>query len=337
MQCRSPAGSEESAREIFKRHVGPSVDRYYVDVLGNFIGKLNEKGERRTALIGGMDENGLMITHITPQGFIYFESIAPMDVSALVGHKVCISTDNDSVVGVIAKNMLQRNRDTDRSRLQDSSAYWIDIGVRSKDEALSRVKLGDIATFYENFSILNGSFAIGRSFDGKLGAYAAGEAVRRLARFKGRLLGGVDLIASCHRKLGSRGAKVAAWECQPQVAISIDAGYATDTPGVDNRIWGEVNLGGGPIIYRGAQSNDEVFSRLVATAKKFGIKHQISATGYPLKSDSSVAQLERGGCLTAALGIPVRQVNTPLEITALEDTELCIKLLTHYAIETQKA
>ena len=44
---------------------------------------------------------------------------------------------------------------------------WIDIGAKDRDEALSRITIGDAAVYDHGFEMLNGTMATSRAFDDK--------------------------------------------------------------------------------------------------------------------------------------------------------------------------
>ena len=61
---------------------------------------------------------------------------------------------------------------------------WIDIGAKSKEEAMERVTIGDAAVYTHGLENLHGSLVVSRAFDDKSGAYAVNEALLRLKRAK---------------------------------------------------------------------------------------------------------------------------------------------------------
>ena len=63
---------------------------------------------------------------------------------------------------------------------------WIDIGAKSKEEALERVTIGDAAVYTHGLESLYGPLVVSRAFDDKSGAYAVNEALLRLKKERNR-------------------------------------------------------------------------------------------------------------------------------------------------------
>lgn len=335
LHARSPSGYESEAQAVFDRHVKPAADDYRNDALGNRIATLNPKGDPVLMLAGHMDELGLIITYVNKDGFLYFDTVGGHDLSVISGRRVIIQTENGPVVGVTGKRAIHLMDDEDRKRVPKKHEIWIDIGVRSKKEALERVAIGDVATYDHELQLINGSVGTARAFDNKVGAYIVGETLRRLSKEK-KLAAKIVSVATSQEEIGVRGATTAAYSVNPHLAVAIDVGHATDHPDCDNRRFGETKLGGGPIICRGANINPKIYQKLVAAAKKAGVPYQLEADPRPTGTDARAIQMGRGGVATGLLSIPLRYMHTPSEVVDLEDVERCIKLLVEFARALKK-
>ncbi len=73
--------------------------------------------------------------------------------------------------------------EADRKKVPEIE-IWIDIGARTKAEALERISMGDSVTYDHEFELIHGSIGAARAFDSKVGAYVVGETLIRLARRK---------------------------------------------------------------------------------------------------------------------------------------------------------
>lgn len=330
LHARSPSGYEYEAQEVFDRHVKPAADSYSGDPLGNRIATLNPKGDPVLMLAGHIDELGLIITYINKDGFIYFDTVGGHDLSVISGRRVIIQTANGLVKGVTGKRAIHLMDEEERKKVPKKHEIWIDIGVRSKKEALDRVSIGDVATYDHEFELFNGSIGTARAFDDKVGAYIVGETLIRLAQEK-RLAARVVAVATAQEEIGVRGATTSAYSVNPHIAVAIDVGHATDHPDCDNRKFGETKLGGGPIICRGANINPKIYQKLVAAAKKADIPYQLEADPRPTGTDARAIQMGRGGVATGLVSIPLRYMHTPSEVVDLEDVERCVQLLVEFA------
>ncbi|MFZ5494966.1 MAG: M42 family metallopeptidase [Verrucomicrobiota bacterium] len=331
LKAKSPSGAEAQAQAVYDRYVKPHADTYADDALGNRLASLNPNGSPVLMLAGHMDELGLIITFVNKDGFLYFDTIGGHDLSIISGRRVIIQTARGAVKGVTGKRAIHLMDEEDRKKVPKKHEIWIDIGAKTKAEALQRVALGDVATYDHEFELLNGSIGTARAFDNKVGAYVVGETLIRLAKDKSKLNAKVVSVATTQEEIGTRGAQTSAFAVDPHVALIVDVGHATDHPDCDQRKFGETKLGGGPIICRGPNINPKVFDRLVAVAKKLKIPYQIEADPRPTGTDARAIQMARGGVACGLVSIPLRYMHTPSEIADLQDVEDCVKLFAAFA------
>ncbi|HVU32300.1 MAG TPA: M20/M25/M40 family metallo-hydrolase [Opitutaceae bacterium] len=336
LHSRSPSGAEGEAQAVFDRYVKSAADAYADDALGNRIATLNPKGDPVLMLAGHIDELGLIITYVNKEGFLYFDTIGGHDLSVISGRRVIIQTANGPVKGVTGKRAIHLMDEDDRKKVPKKHEIWIDIGARTKAEALDRVSIGDVATYDHELELIHGSIGTARAFDNKVGAYVVGETLIRLAKEK-RLAARVVSVATAQEEIGVRGATTSAYAVNPHLAVAVDVGHATDHPDCDNRKYGETRLGGGPIICRGPNINPKMYGWLVAAARKAKIPYQLEADPRPTGTDARAIQMGRGGVATGLVSIPLRYMHTPSELVDLEDVERCVQLLVEFSRGLQAA
>ena len=331
LHARSPSGFETEAQAVFDRYVKPAADSYANDALGNRIATLNPGGDPVLMLAGHIDELGLMITYVNKDGFLYFETIGGHDRTVISGRRVIIQTAAGLVKGVTGKRAVHLMDEADRKKTPEIHEIWIDIGASSKKEALGRVAIGDVATYDHEFELIHGSIGVARAFDDKAGAYVIGETLIRLAKENRKLAAKVVAVATVQEEIGTRGATTAAYAVNPHFAIAVDVGHATDHPDCDNRKFGEIKLGGGPIICRGPNINPKIYDRLIRAAKRLRIAHQVEGDPRPTGTDARALQMGRGGVATGLVSVPLRYMHTPSEVVDLQDIENCVRLLVEFA------
>ena len=310
LHARSPSGHEYEAQAVFDRHVKPAADAYVNDALGNRCATLNPDGDPTLMLAGHIDELGLLITYVNKDGFIYFDTLGGHDRTVISGRRVVILTEKGPVKGVTGKRAIHLMDEADRKKVPEIHEIWIDIGARSKKEALARVAIGDVATYDQEFELIHGSIGAARAFDDKLGAYIVGETLIRLSRERKRPAAKIVAVGTVQEEVGVRGAIASGYAVDPHIAIAVDVGHATDHPDCDNRKFGETKLGGGPIICRGPNINPKVCERLVRAARKLGIAHQFEGDPRPTGTDARAMQIARAGVATGLLSIPLRYMHT---------------------------
>ena len=314
LAARSPSGDEAESQAVFDRYVKPAADTYQKDAMGNRIGRLNPSGDPVVMLAGHLDELGLIITYVDANGFLYFNTIGGHDNSIISGRRVIIRTGAGTVKGVTGKRAIHLMDADDRKKVPEIHQMWIDIGAESKADALSRVRIGDTATYDHDFELIHGSIGTARAFDNKVGAYIVGETLIRLSARKKKTTAQVAAVGTAQEEIGVRGATTSSFAVNPHVAIAVDVGHATDHPDCDKRKFGEFVLGGGPVICRGPNINPLVFDRLVSAAKKAEVPYQIEADPRPTGTDARAIQITRGGVATGLMSVPLRYMHTPSEL-----------------------
>jgi putative aminopeptidase FrvX len=327
LNARSPSGYEGEAQSVVDRYLEAAADEYGKDPLGNRIATLNPGGDPTLLLTGHMDELGLMINYVDDKGFLFFETVGGIDLQTISGRRVSILTKDGVVRGITGRRAIHLLNAEERKKIPEIQNLWIDIGAKSKEEALKRVRIGDVGVYDHTFEPFHGSLGVARAFDNKSGCYAVCEALRRLSAERDGLAAKVVSVATAQEEIGCRGARTIANRVPADFAIAVDVGHATDHPECDNRRFGEFKLGGGPIITRGANVTPPFFDRIVGVAEELKIPYQIEASPRPTATDGRELQMGAGGVATAVISIPLRYMHTPSEIVDLEDVENTVRLL----------
>ncbi len=332
METISPSGYEREAALVWTEEAKTFADKVWVDAHGNAFAVVNQGGSPRVMLAGHMDEIGLMVTHIDDKGFLYFTTIGGWDPQILQGQRVWVRTREGRVPGVIGKKPIHLLKDEAREKATKVEDMWIDIGAKSKEEAEKLVQIGDPVVLAYDFEELRNGLAMARGFDDKAGAFVVLEAARLLAQLN--LKAEVYAVATVQEEVGLRGARTSAFAIDPKVGIAVDVEFATDFPTMDSekKKLGEVQLGKGPVIVRGANISPKVFELLASVAKEREIPHQFVGAPGGTGTDANVIQLTRAGVATGLLGVPNRYMHSPCEIVSLSDLENTAKLIA-YAVE----
>src|SRR6202789_2714365 len=196
LHARSPSGYEAEAQAVFDQYVKPAADLYTGDALGNRIATLNPSGDPTLMMAGHLDELGLIVTYVNKDGFIYFDTIGGHDRTVISGRRVVIQTANGTVKGVTGKRAIHLMDEADRKKGREIHELWIDIGARTKKEALERISIGDAATYDHEFELIHGTIGTARAFDNKVGAYIVGETLIRLSADRKKLAARVVSVAT---------------------------------------------------------------------------------------------------------------------------------------------
>jgi len=320
-----PSGYEQTVRAVFLHYVEQYADEVRTDVLGNAIAVRNPSGRPRILLAGHIDEIGFQIRSVSDEGMLYFGTIGGHDPSVAAGQRVVIHTANGPVPGVLGRKAVHILEPEERDKVPKIKDMWIDIGAKSKEDALARVQIGDSATYDTRFLQLTDDLCMARSFDDKVGAFAVAEVLRLL--HGSNIEAAIYAVATVQEEIGLRGATTSTFAVNPDVGIAVDVGHSTDYPGSDKRVGGDVKLGGGPMIARGAHVHPKVFERLREAAVERGIPYVVEAVSAGTGTDADAIQLSRAGVAAGVVSIPLRYMHTPSEILSLTDVENTALLL----------
>ncbi len=324
----SPSGYEMRAAEVYRKYTSKFADEVYTDVLGNTYAVLNPSAKRKIMLAGHMDEIGLAIHYISDEGLCYFQGIGGHDSVIPIGQRVWVHTGAGRMVpGVIGRKAIHLLTQDERTKKPELHDLWIDIGARTRDEALKKISLGDVATYQWEFQSLGGDVATARGFDNKMGSFIVAEALRLVAESKSSKTVGVVAVATVQEEIGLRGARTAAAALGAEVGIAVDVTHATDYPSVDKRKDGDLKMGAGPVVCRGANVNHVVYQMIVDAAREDKIAYQVEVEPGGTGTDANAMQIAGPGMATGLLGVPIRYMHTPVEMLNLKDVENCAKLM----------
>jgi len=297
------------------------------DVMGSSWARVKGTGGGPTlAIVGHIDEIGLIVTHIDDKGFLRFSGVGGWDPQILVGQRVEVATRDGVVPGVIGKKPIHLLKDDERKKVAELKDLHIDIGANDADEARGLVRIGDVAVISgEPLDLPNGR-AASRSMDNRLGCYVAYEAARLVAG-AGGAPGDVVAVAAVQEETTFGGAATTAFSLKPDLAIVVDVTHATDAPGIDVNELGAHPFGSGPVIERGSNLNPKVFELLYDTAEAEGIPYTVAASGRHTGTDADAMHLAAGGVPCGLIGLPLRYMHSPVEMVDLADIQNSARLI----------
>ncbi|MBP5585320.1 MAG: M42 family metallopeptidase [Lentisphaeria bacterium] len=325
MTC-GPSGFEFEQAKVYRDYLRPFAHDVRTDVLGNTIARLNPDAKFQFMLSGHYDEIGFQVVSVMPQGLISFRPVGGIDPLTLPSSGVEILTEKGHIPGVIGRKPIHLQSVEERKTVPKVDDLWIDIGAPDRETAEKLVKVGDPITFSRNFEMLSDTVVHSKSMDDKIGAFVIAEAFRQLSKRKIKV--GVACVGTVQEELGLRGAITGAFGVNPDAAIAVDVGFATDVPGIKPELLGDIKLGGGAELQRNADNNPPLLNRILKAAAKKKIPYQIT-TGHRATggTDTAAIQMTRGGVATALISIPNRYMHTPAEICDLRDVESAVALI----------
>jgi endoglucanase len=330
-----PSGYETEAVAVWRRAAEGFTSDVRVDVVGNCTARVAGTGDGpRLAVIGHIDEIGLIVRHIDDQGYLWFTEVGGWDPLILIGQRVEVLTRDGRLPGVIGRKAIHLLRKEEREKVPELRDLHIDIGAADGDEARALVALGDVAVVDVEPMLLPSRRVVSRALDNRVGAYVALETVRLVAE-AGGAPGEVIAVAAAQEETMLAGAMTAVFGLEPDIAIVLDVTHASDVPGADEREVGTHALGSGPVIQRGSMLHPKLFEMLRDTAEAEGIPVTVRAIGRRSGTDADAVALTRAGIPTSLVEVPLRYMHSPVEIIQLEDVEAAARLLAAFAQRLQ--
>lgn len=323
-----PSGYETAPARIWRDEAATFADEVTHDVLGNSYARLRNDGAPVVVIEGHIDEIGLLITHIDEEGYLWFDQIGGWDAQVLVGQRIRISGNDGDVFGVIGRKASHILQPEDREKAVKIKDLWIDIAAADRADALRRVNIGDPAVVHVDFLHLTDDICVSRSMDNRVGAFVALEAARILAAKRPAV--DVYAIAATQEEITFAGAYTSTFITAPTVAIAIDVTHSTDYPGADKKRDGEVKIGGGPVLTRGAVGNPVVFRGLRDAAARLGLELPVQASARTSGTDADAMIHTGRGTATGVVSIPNRYMHSPNEVISLTDLENAAKVIAEF-------
>ncbi len=315
---------EKEIRDLIREEIKDNVDEIYTDKMGNLIAcKGKEKDGQKVMLAAHMDEVGLMITEITSDGLLKFQSVGGIDKRVLVSKPVLVG--EDKMAGVIGAKAIHLQKKSERDKPIDFDNLYIDIGVNSKKEAEKYVELGDVAVFSSEYEELGNGRVIGKAFDDRVGCSIIAE----LTEYDFDMP--VFYVFTVQEEVGLRGAGVAAFDIAPDIALVLEGTTAADVPENKEHRY-STSVGKGPaltLMDRTVIADKNILTGLIEVAEDNGIDYQFRRTDVG-GNDAGAISLSREGVPSAVISLPCRYIHSPLSLIDLDDYSKMSRLVKLY-------
>ena len=189
----------------------------------------------------------------------------------------------------------------------------------------SKVNIGDRATFATEYRRLGPSIRA-KALDDRLGVLNLVELIKHAPA-------NIDLMAAftVQEEVGLRGAMVAAYAFDPDLAMALDCTPAYDLPDWDGEENTRYNtrLDYGPALYvadRATLSDPRLIRHFVRTAERHEIPYQIRQPGGG-GTDAGAIHKQRGGIPSLSISVPGRYMHTAASIIRISDWQHTLNLL----------
>lgn len=317
------SGNEGEVRKIVVDELRAYSDQIKVDTLGNVLVTKIGSGENRLRVMldAHMDEVGFILVSDEGDGTFGFRAVGGIDPRHLPGKPVLVGQEH--VPGVIGIKPIHLAGEDEIKRKPSVDSLRIDLGPGG------RANPGDWVTFATKFKQV-GPSVMAKAIDDRIGVATLIELVRHAPA-------NIDLLAAftVQEEIGLRGAKVAAYAFEPDLAIAIDSTPAHDMPSHDSSespfYNTKLGLGSAIYVYNFATIDDPRLVRfLKETAEIEAIPYQIRQPGGG-GTDAGAIQRTREGIPVVSVSVPHRYAHAPISIARVDDWKNTLKLL-HVAL-----
>jgi len=315
------SGDESEVREMIRKKVTPLADEIKADAMGNLlvIKHARKTNALRVMVDAHMDEVGFMIVDQDGDGLFEFVQVGGGDERQFISKAVVVG--KEKLPGVIGFKPIHLTPKNERDSKIPLDSLRIDLGPAGKDKA----RRGDFAAYATRFS-RSGDTIFAKVLDDRLGCATLIELLRTAPAE-------IELLTSfsAQEEIGLRGAKVAAYDFEPQIVIAVDSTPAYDFPRPDGNQNTQYNckIGSGPAIYladRGTLSDPRLVRFISRTAEENGIPYQFRQPGGG-GTNAGALHLTRSGIPAVSVSIPGRYAHTPIMMASVTDWQNTVSLL----------
>lgn len=321
-----PSGCEDEVRRLLARELRDKVDDLQTDAMGNLIAFKKGTGPEprlKVMVDAHTDEVGLMITRIEKNGLLGFRAVGGVDARLLMAKGVVVGEKR--LPGVIIAPPIHLTKPEQRKQIVKIEQMVIDIGASSADAAKGLVKIGEYAAFDTRFEVLDegGLRTVkGKAFDDRAGCAAAA------ALADGKYAVDLYLSFSAQEETGLRGARVAAYRIEPDLAFALEGTICDDMPKKKD-VSPTTELGKGPAISvmdRSFVADQRLVRLLIDQAESNGIPYQFKQPGAG-STDAGAIHLSKAGVPSVAVSVPSRYIHSPVSMASLNDFDHTVALM----------
>ena len=316
------SGEEDEVREIVLEEVKSLSDDVKVDALGNVLVRraADVKKPLKVMVAAHMDEVGFILVESEEGGFFHFRLVGGVDIRQVPAKPVWIGRKH--IPGIIGAKPIHLQEADERKHNITLESMRIDVGP---DNGPS-IGPGERATFATPFRRF-GDVIFAKALDNRLGVATLIEILKTTPKI-------VELQAAftVQEEVGLRGARVAAYALQPDIAVALDSTPAFDLPdpeGEENTVY-NTRLGSGPAVYladSGMLSDPRLVSFVSRIAGDYHIPFQFRQPGGG-GTDATAIHKQRGGIPSISISIPHRYSHTAVSIARIDDWQNTLKLMT---------
>lgn len=324
----SPTSFESSGQRLWLDFIKPYIDAHEVDNYGTVYGIVNPGQEFKVVIEAHADEISWYVAYIDDSGFIYLRRNGGVDHMIAPSKRVFIHTKKGQVPAVFGWPAIHMRKPPAKDIAPQVHNLALDCGARSRKEVEEMgIHVGCVATYQDEFTILNDRYYVGRALDNRIGGFMIAMVAKLLKQNKVKLPYSLYIVNSVQEEVGLRGAEMITQTIKPNVAIVTDVAHDTNTPMIEKAIEGDYHSGKGPILTYGPAVHMKLLDLIIDTAEANKISFQRDAASRATGTDTDAFAFSNGGVPSALISLALRYMHTTVEMVAIEDVEDVINLM----------
>ncbi len=324
------SGFEKPVSELIEEAWRPLTDEITSSPLGSLhaLRKAASAEPRPSLMIAAhMDGIGLMVKDIK-NDFLQITQIGGVDPRVLPGQLVTVhgAREIPGIVQMIPDRFLPASAAGKPPHYEN---LFVDTGL-SENDLKRTVHAGDIVSFASKPLDLSDGYVSGHSLDNRASVAALTVCLEELKHFN--LQWDLWCAATVQEEMHLIGAYTSTFQLQPTMGIAVDVTFAQE-PGLKDH--STFPLGKGPTIGLGANVHPELYKEFVEIAKEIDLPHAIETMPRSSGTDGMAMQITAAGVPTMVIGIPIRYMHTPYELTTLTDIRRTGRLLARFIMSLE--
>lgn len=327
-----PPNNETEVRKTLRNELDHYADSVREDTMGNvFFIKNGDQNKPTIMLAAHMDEVSFMVTYIDEKGFIRFHTLGGITAHVMPGQRILLKGKKGIIPAIIGTKPPHIMTQEERNQLVSIDDLFMDVGAMNDDEVKQKgIDIGTVGVFDVKFVDLGNGYFRGKSFDDRAGCAVMANVFQELSDTDYN----IAAVGTVQEEVGLRGARVAAWQVDPQYGLALEGTFAADVPGSKPHQM-SAKLRSGPVVTiadRATLTHPKVLKTLVNVAEKNKIPFQFKKIPRG-GTDAGAIHLIKAGIPSGTVAVPCRYIHGPASVLFEEDFLNAIILVKAFVAE----
>lgn len=307
------SGNEKEVRDLIISEIKDYVDSLRIDRIGNIIAyKKGKDNNKKLMVTAHMDEVGLLVKEIDSMGLLKFTTVGGIDKRILVSKPVLVG--KNKIPGVIGAKPIHLQKREEWKRALTLNELYIDIGVKTKEEAEKLVSIGDYVIFSSDYIEFGDGLVKAKALDNRVGCSLLVNLIKEVKDIS------FYAVFTVMEEIGLVGAGPAAYEVNPDISIVLEGTLCYDMPKLDTHLV-PTYLNKGPaisLIDRTTVFNHDFRKKITRIAENNNIPYQYRKTSMG-GNDSGKIHITKEGSVTTTISVPCRYIHSPASVMSIRD------------------